>query len=327
MTTIALITLGGTISSESTAAGPGVVPVTGADLLRQEIQAWVPEVDLVAHEFRLLPSASIALADLLELTAFIAALPPDVDAVVVSQGTDTIEETAFVLDVLGAAARRPGVVPGAMRHRASAGPAGPANLVAAVLVAASPDAPGLGVLVQFADVVHAARWVRKASTFHVDAFSSDPLGPVGLISEARAHLELSPRPRPVLAAPAHASARIALVSAGISDDLSLLSGLAGAGYDGVVLAGVGGGHVAADAVAQVERVAAELPVVLCSRIGIGPAPTATYGYPGGEIDLLGRGLIPARMLSPVKARLLLALLLGVGLAGDELREAFDRYAR
>ncbi len=309
MTTIALITLGGTISSESTAAGPGVVPVTGADLLRQEIQAWVPEVDLVAHEFRLLPSASIALADLLELTAFIAAL------------------TAFVLDVLGAAARRPVVVTGAMRNRASAGPDGPANLVAAVLVAASPDAPGLGVLVQFADVVHAARWVRKASTFHVDAFSSDPLGPVGLISEARAHLELSPRPRPVLAAPAHASARIALVSAGISDDLSLLSGLAGAGYDGVVLAGVGGGHVAADAVAQVERVAAELPVVLCSRIGIGPAPTATYGYPGGEIDLLGRGLIPARMLSPVKARLLLALLLGVGLAGDELREAFDRYAR
>lgn len=327
MTTIALITLGGTISSESTAAGPGVVPVTGADLLRQEIQAWVPEVDLVAHEFRMLPSASIALADLLELTAFIAALPPDVDAVVVSQGTDTIEETAFVLDVLGAAAHRPVVVTGAMRNRGSAGPDGPANLVGAILVAASPDARGLGVLVQFADVVHAARWVRKASTFHIDAFSSDPFGPVGLVSEGRAHLELAPRSRPALTAPSHAPARVALVSAGVSDDLALLAGLTSSGYDGVVLAGVGGGHVAADAVAQVERTAAEMPVVLCSRIGTGPAPTATYGYPGGEIDLLSRGLIPGRMLSPVKARLLLTLLLGVGLAGDELREAFDRYAR
>lgn len=327
MTTIALITLGGTISSESTATGPGVVPVTGADLLRQEIQAWVTEVDLVAHGFRLLPSASLVMADLLELAAFIAALPADVDAVVVSQGTDTIEETAFLLDVLGVAARMPVVVTGAMRNRASAGPDGPANLVAAILVAASPDARGLGVLVQFADVVHAARWVRKASTFHIDAFSSDPLGPVGLVSEGRAHLELTPRVRPALAAPAQATARIALVTVGVSDDLALLAGLAGAGYDGVVLAGVGGGHVAADAVAQVERVAAELPVVLCSRIGTGPAPTATYGYPGGEIDLLSRGLIPGRMLSPVKARLLLALLLGAGLSGDGLRAAFDAYAR
>ena len=327
MTTIALITLGGTISSESTGAGPGVIPKTGADLLGQEIQAWVPEMDLVAHEFRLLPSASITLTDLLELTAFVAALPPDVDAVVVSQGTDTIEETAFVLDVLGAADRMPVVVTGAMRNRASAGPDGPANLVAAVLVAASPDARGLGVLVQFADVVHAARWVRKTSTFHVDAFSSDPFGPIGLVSEGRAHLELTPRARPTLAAPAQARARVALVSAGISDDLTLLGGLAGAGYDGLVLAGVGGGHVAADAVAQVERVAALMPLVLCSRIGTGPAPTATYGYPGGEIDLLGRGLMPGRMLSPVKARLLLALLLGAGLSGHGLRAAFDTYAR
>lgn len=326
MTTIALITLGGTISSESTAAGPGVVPVTGADLLRQEIQAWVPEVELIAHEFRMLPSASISVADLLELTTFVTTLR-DVDAVVVSQGTDTIEETAYVLDVLGAAAHRPVVVTGAMRNRASAGPDGPANLVGAILVAASPDARGLGVLVQFADVVHAARWVRKASTFHIDAFSSDPFGPVGLVSEGRAHLELAPRSRPTLTAPSHAPARVALVSAGVSDDLALLAGLTSSGYDGVVLAGVGGGHVAADAVAQVERTAAEMPVVLCSRIGTGPAPTATYGYPGGEIDLLSRGLIPGRLLSQVKARLLLTLLLGVGLAGDELREAFDRYAR
>lgn len=327
MTTLALITLGGTIASEPTTSGPGVVPVTGADLLAAEIRRWVPEVDLLPRALRLLPSPSIALADLLELHAVIASLPGDVDGVVVSQGTDTLEETAFVLDLLGAAARVPVVVTGAMRDRGSAGPDGTANLVAAVRVAASEQARGAGVLVLLADVVHAARWASKVSTFHVDALSSAPLGPVGLVSEGQVHLELRPRPRPVLAAPERAGARVALLGTGVGDDLALLPHLADAGYDGVVLAGMGGGHVGADAVAHVARAAAGLPVVLCSRTGAGPAPTSTYGYPGGEIDLLGRGLLPGRTLTPVKARLLLALLLGSGLEGPALRAAFDLHAR
>lgn len=323
---ISLITLGGTISSEATRATTGVVPVSGADLFRQEVEHWVPGIELLPHELRLVPSPSLTLDDLLALHRYITALPDDVDGVVVSQGTDTIEETAFALDLLGTATTRPVVVTGAMRSRAAAGEDGPANLVSAALVAASEQAHDAGVLVQFADLVHSARWVSKRSTFHVDAFASDPLGPVGYVAEGEARIELRPRPRPALAAPASAPARVALVATGSGDDLALLPGLADAGYHGVVLAGVGAGHVAAAAVEDVVAAAARIPVLVASRTGAGPVFERTYGYPGGEIDLRSRGVLTAGRLSPVKARVLLALLLSGGLEGDPLREAVARHS-
>ncbi|ACZ23602.1 L-asparaginase/GlutRNAGln amidotransferase subunit D [Sanguibacter keddieii DSM 10542] len=323
---ISLITLGGTISSEATRATSGVVPVSGADLFRQEVEHWVPGIALLPHELRLVPSPSLTLDDLLALHRYVLALPDDVEGVVVSQGTDTIEETAFALDLLGTASARPVVVTGAMRSRAAAGEDGPANLVSAVLVAASAEARRAGVLVQFADLVHSARWVSKRSTFHVDAFTSEPLGPLGYVAEGEARLELRPRPRPVLTAPESARARVALVSTGAGDDLALLPGLADAGYDGVVLAGVGAGHVAASAVENVAATAARIPVLMASRTGAGPVFERTYGYPGGEIDLRDRGVMTAGQLSPVKARVLLALLLSSGTEGDGLREAVARHS-
>lgn len=101
----------------------------------------------------------------------------------------------------------------------------------------------------------------------------------------------------------------------------MLPGLADAGYDGVVLSGVGAGHVAASAVENVSAAALRMPVLLTSRTGAGPVAERTYGYPGGEIDLVERGVLTAGRLSPVKARVLLALLLSAGLTGDALRAA------
>ncbi|MBI9113545.1 asparaginase [Sanguibacter suaedae] len=324
---ISLITLGGTISSENAPTSEGVVPVRGAEMFRREVQDRVPDVELVPHELRLLPSPSLSLDDVLAVHRHVTGLPDDVDGVVVSQGTDTIEETAFALDLLGTAARVPVVVTGAMRSRDVPGEDGPANLVSAIRVAAAPDASGAGVLVQFADLVHSARWVTKRSTFRVDAFSSDPLGPVGLVVEGAARLELRPRPRAALAAPPTAGARVAIVGAGGGDDLAVLPALADAGYDGVVLAGAGGGHVAATAVEHVERAVARMPVVLASRIGSGPVLEHTYGYAGGEIDLAARGVLPGGSLSAVKARVLLTLLLSSGLRGPDLREAWAAHSR
>lgn len=323
---ISLITLGGTISSEATRATSGVVPVSGADLFRQEVAHWVPGIELLPHELRLVPSPSLSLDDLLALRRHVVSLPDDVEGVVVSQGTDTIEETAYALDLLGTAATRPVVVTGAMRSRAAAGEDGPANLVSAALVAASAQARDAGVLVQFADLVHSARWVSKRSTFHVDAFVSDPLGPVGYVAEGEVRIELRPRPRPVLTAPETVSARVAIVTTGSGDDLALLPVLADIGYDGIVLAGVGAGHVAAEAVEQVAAAAARVPVLLASRTGAGPVAVRTYGYPGGEIDLQSRGVLTAGQLSPVKARVLLTLLLSSGVRGEALRDAIAWHA-
>lgn len=337
---IALVTLGGTISSEPLdgdgpgapgpdAGGASVVPVSGAATFEREVARFVPEIEILPVEAQMIPSPSLTVADLRALAARIRDLVDDgdgVDGVVVAQGTDTIEETAFALDLVGAADDVPVIVTGAMRDRSAPGPDGAANVVAALRAAASHDVRGRGVLVAFADRLHAARWVTKTSTFRVDAFSSEPFGPVGVVAEGRVRLGAAPRPLPPFEIPDGAPARVGVVTAGLGDDLALLTGLADAGYDGVVLVAMGAGHVPAAAVENVAMATAGLPVVLCSRTGVGPVFTRTYGYEGGEIDLVERGVIPGGVLTPAKARLLLMLLIASGRTGAELARDFARYA-
>lgn len=337
---IALVTLGGTISSEPLdgegpsspgpdAGGGGVVPVSGAATFAREVARFVPGIEVVPVEAQMVPSSSLSVADLRGLAARIAALVEEgdgADGVVVAQGTDTIEETAFALDLVGAADEVPVVVTGAMRDRSAPGPDGAANVVAALRAAASHDVRGRGVLVAFADRLHAARWVTKTSTFRVDAFTSEPFGPVGIVAEGRVRLGSAPRPLPPFEIPSGPPARVAVVTAGIGDDLAVLPALADLGYDGVVLVATGAGHVPATAVENVTMAAAGLPVVLCSRTGAGPVFTHTYGYEGGEIDLIERGVMPAGVLTPAKARLLLMLLVASGETGADLQRSFARYA-
>lgn len=322
MTKVLLVTLGGTISSSGDDGTQGVVPRSGADELAGQLAPWLPDVTVVPHELRLLPSPSLGFSDLFALLELIIETK-DVAGIVVSQGTDTLEETAFFLDVLGAGSQRPVVVTGAMRDRDTPGADGAANLVAAVNVASSPQAHG--VLVVFADRIFSGRTVRKDSAVHADAFTASPWGALGLVREGEVNLPLSATRSPTLKVPLKVDPLpIALISTGVDDDLRLLPRMAEFGYAGVVLEGMGGGHVAARAVKAVE--ACRLPVVLCSRAGAGPTLRRTYGYRGGEIDLLSKGLLWGGHLTGVKARILLMLCLMHGLEGEALRERFEELA-
>ncbi|HEY0718348.1 MAG TPA: asparaginase [Streptosporangiaceae bacterium] len=327
---VVLFTLGGTIAS--THAAGGVTPqLTGADLLTS-----VPGLDragagLDVHDFRQVPSSSLTVADIVDLAAAIRdRTGAGADGVVVSQGTDTIEETAFLLDLLydGDA---PVVFTGAMRNPTLAGADGPANLLAAVTVAASPQARGLGCVVVFGDEIHAARFVVKAHTTSVSAFISPPAGPLGLIAEGRAVVLTRPPRRPALprAVPAAGApgwaVRTGLVTMVLGDDGALLEAAAGR-FDGLVVAGFGAGHVPAAVVDRLGRLAQCIPVVLASRTGAGMVLARTYAYPGSELDLRARGLIGAGFLDPLKARLLLHLLLAGGAARDEIAAAFAAIA-
>ena len=314
--------LGGTIAMTQ-APGGGVSPALSAP----ELLAAVPgldgiEAELRTVDFRRKPGASLTFGDIFELAAAInRVLDNGAAGVVVTQGTDTIEEVAYALDLL-VPTDAPVVVTGAMRNPTMAGADGPANILAAIRVAISPGARGLGCLVVLGDQIHAARWVQKTHTASPAAFASPGHGPLGEVAEGRVRLPVVPRHRsPALRPDPARRVRVGLATIVLGDDGSLAEAL-GDRADGLVVAALGVGHVPADMAPVLGRLADRIPVVLASRIGTGPVHDHTYGYPGSERDLLSRGLISAGCLAPVKARILLHLLIASEADMTRIRATF-----
>ncbi|CAX22662.1 putative L-asparaginase (ansA-like) [Methylorubrum extorquens DM4] len=309
---ILLLSLGGTITMTRSLEG-GIVPTLTAADLADSVPglAAVASIETLSPLRR--PSAGLTLDDIIGVARTLnERLAGDLDGAVVIQGTDTIEETAFILDSL-VAGDKPVVVTGAMRGPESAGADGPGNLLAATIVAGSASARGMGVLAVLNDEIHAARLVQKAHTALPSAFRSPLTGPAGLVIEGEARIFLRARRSLTLTGPlTDQPAPVALLKMGIGDDGRLLAALPDLGFAGVVIEGMGAGHVPEALAEIVSTLIARLPVVLASRTETGPVFSRTYGYPGGEIDLLGRGALSAGILSGVKARLLLQLLLRAG---------------
>ncbi|KQX76306.1 asparaginase [Aeromicrobium sp. Root472D3] len=322
---IAVLSLGGTIGARVDHRGSGATLDAGAHDLVAGIPVLGEIADLEARTVVSTMSADLDIVDVVDLADRIGRLVEGgTEGVVVTQGTDTLEETAYLLDLL-LAVDVPVVVTGAMRNRGRPGEDGPGNLVTAVRVAAAGSARGLGVLVVLDDVVLLARHAHKAHTSATGAFAAAGAGPIGFVVEDRVRITVRPTARsphvPIAAGAPIASVELVTLTLGADD--RLLRAVPGLGHDGLVVATYGAGHVPARLVPALADLADRMPVVFSSRTGAGELYRRTGDYPGSEQDLLSHGLVSAVGLDPLKARLLLTLLLTSGSPVGRLPDVFE----
>jgi L-asparaginase len=306
---VLVLATGGTIAMR----GPRAVPSAGpTELLEAAGLTGVQSRELLG-----LPGAHVGLADALLVARTAAQEATRGKGIVVTHGTDTLEETAVLCDLLydGEA---PVVFTGAIRPASAPGADGPANLIDAVAVARAPQAAGLGCIVVFGGEIHAARGARKVDSAGPSAFGSPGGGPLGRVVEGRLALRMRPvRPAGVLA-PERLNFHVPIVVAALGDELGLLEAEA----DGVVVSTLGGGHLSPGALENVRLAAQRMPVVLAVRPERGAMLSETYGFEGAEGDLRASGATPAGALSPQAARMKLLACLGCGLRGEGLARAF-----
>lgn len=307
---VAVLTTGGTIAAlghdrlDLTRYGETSTSVAAEDLVGS-----VPELTAVADvRVRAVldrPSHDLSFDDLMTLAREVDRESRDdgVTGVVVTHGTNTLEETAYFLELTRTGAT-PVVVTGAMRPASALSADGPANLLNAVRLAAAPAARDCGVLVTLNDLVHAAREVTKAASSGVGAFASPRWGPAGRIAPTgEVELCAATAGRSIAAAADLGPVpRVEIVTSGVGADGALVEAAVAAGTAGIVVAATGGGFMPAGQEAALRRAAeAGVTVLVTTRTGSGPVTRTADG-----------ALINASDLQPWKARILLAVALAAG---------------
>lgn len=326
MSTVSLLTTGGTIS-----AGPGpdgAVPQRSADNLAEELTSAIGsvanagalrEVHLRSRDVLQVSSRAMTPESMFTLVEAVRQeIASGTDGVVVTHGTDTLEETAYVLAML-VEPKVPVVLTGAMRAPHHPGPDGAANLIAALSAAAEPALAADGPVVAQQDEIHLARWVTKMCSARVAAFASPGTGPVAAVAENRVVPLLGPSMVSDLL-PAHAplERRVELLWAVAGADGFMVEAIGGL-VDGLVIAGTGAGHTAPPfAKALSELAGSGCPIVLSSRCAVPQVLTGMYSGLGSEGQLQAAGVISAGSLQPLKARLRLIFALSAGLAAHDV---------
>ena len=307
MKKVVLVTTGGTIAMIKSHAG--VVPFSGGSSIITEIPGLERVADVELVEFSNVPSPYMTPTMMWKLSRVVQELVDreDVDGVVITHGTDTLEETSYFLDLV-LKTDKPVVFTAAMRNINELGTDGPRNVLASVRVASSDKAGGMGVMVCLNDEIHAAREVTKTYTSNVATFDSPGYGPLGVVDEDDVIFFRRSLTRMTIET-SRIEERVALIKTFTGDDGSVLRFVRGSGYRGIVLEGFGRGNVPPKVADVVAEMAHEIPVVITSRCFKGRV-LDVYAYKGGGAYLRRHGAILGQEVSSQKARIKLMIALG-----------------
>jgi L-asparaginase len=320
---VAIFFTGGTISMRFDPTAGGPMPMLSGD----EILAQVPGVEEIAEclttDFARLPGPHMTPVRMLELSRAVSErLAGDhVDAVVITHGTDTLEETAYLLDLV-LSSEKPIVFVGAMRNSSELGWDGPANLKSAIRVAVDPTVRGLGVLIAMNDQLLAAADATKTHTESADTFQARDFGPLGLVDKDRIIIKRRQAAREHIPTD-KLEERVEIIKLSAGSSGRLIRHAIDDGARGLVIEGLGRGNVPITAITEVEHaIRSGIPVVVASRCSRGRV-LDTYAYEGAGKQLRRWGAILGGLLPGHKARIKLMLLLGAQRTVNEIRAAFE----
>lgn len=313
---IRLIFTGGTISMRDD-AGRGAVPVlSGADLLK-DVPGLEQFCQPVVHDFGQLPGPHMTPARMWELSELVQkSFAEGFDGAVITHGTDTLEESAYLLD-LRHKGPQPVVFVGAMRTSSQLSWDGPINLFQACRVAADAQARDRGVLVVMNSSVCAASEVTKTYTEALDTFQAPDTGPVAMFDGDELRFHRVPACRKSLFGP-RLETRVCLIVASAGDDGSLVDLVCKRGDKGIVVEALGRGNLPPPMAKAVVRAQDGGTIVLLTSRCWGGRVSGTYGYEGGGARLKEAGLVFAPGIPGHKARMLLMAALGAGMDKDQI---------
>ncbi len=287
----------------------GLVPAVSGDDLAGAVPGLSSLARIEVREFSNVASSNMSPQKMFELSKAIrcALSEEDVAGAVVTHGTDTLEETAYLLDLVHDS-EKPVCVVGAMRGASDTSADGPANIYAAVKVAASEVARGKGVFVVFNNMIHAAGQVQKTHSTNCDTFASPWWGPIGYCDQDRVVIRRAPLGRQLFK-PEALTAKVEVISAQTGIGADYIDFALSRGVDGIIVEGYGRGNIPPAMIEGIERARAKGVVVVIATRTAGGRPFETYAYPGSVGDAKAHGAIRGAEATAAQNRLKLMVIL------------------
>ena len=322
MKKIAVIFNGGTISMKVDERIKAAVPSLTGEEIMSMVTGIEEYAEIESYSFSSMPSPHMTFEMMLKLSEFSKELlnREDIDGVVITHGTDTLEETAYLLD-LTINSDKPVVITGAMRSGSELGYDGPSNLAASICTAISEDAKGRGVLVCFNGELNSASEVIKANSMALNAFRTPNFGPIGIVDNNKVIFYRETKKTEKYNVE-EIKSDVALIKCVADMDSSFIEFVIDKGYGGIIIEALGRGNVPPRMVEGIKKALdKEIPVVVVSRCFEGRVHES-YGYEGGGKMLKDLGVIFGDTLPGQKARIKLALAINSNIKKEEIEKQF-----